>query len=805
MKHPHLSTFSRLLSAGAAILLCAGAVFAAPTAEIVSSASLATYRNPSGTEVNPWGGGSGMSWLFDGNFSNGAYTPRGNGNGDYFLLDFSGQQDAGYEPGYFITEIKVAQVNAFNYSLYISTDGTDWTAVPNATGVSLVGTATYAVNALATYAKLVLDANGGWTANIAEFEVWGYKKAVPQVVSSASICKFYKSNGTMVGNNGTDAFGGGTGINNLFNNNFTENVYIGPNGRLDNGGYFILDFTESGTMPADGWHITEIAAGNNLASAPYSLYYSMDGSTWTEVPDAQGVTTTGKMTFNVNDTAKYVKCVFDKVGGWTASFNEIRVWALNPADVACTHPSYTEWTLVAGSGSCTTRTQEHCFCTVCDEEFFRDGDPLGHDFVGTVVTPGTASSYGSGSLTCSRCGFHIDMIEPINLITTRVAGARIGGMAVAGQVNFTDITVTSTGNGADEPNPNNNWGVNPVSLYDGNWTFSWQNYWYSGAGRDPEPHVDFKFATTIDLAKIEISLPNEAHQTVFYSYDEATDTETEIGRIVVEPDSAITGDNGYITTTRFFETPVSHLRVRQWNAAGTAQRQMKISEIYPYGTVTGCGMRHPAVLVNEVNGFSTLAAAVESASAGDSIVLVDDLTEDGFTITKNVTIDLDDNTLTITDTPLVVQTVPTRSASGVVIRNGDIVTSVGDAIQASGSGSVLTLGTGLTVTGAGEVLYAHDGGKIVVDGADISSSSGTTAVADGAGSSVELTSGVLRAPAGTAVIAARNGATATVSGGSFTAPVADSYCVSGKMSTTEANASGLYTLTDRPSATVLLK
>lgn len=151
---------------------------AAPTAEVISSSSLATYCNSSGTEVNPWGGGAGMSWLFDGNFSNGSYTPRGGGNGDYILLDFSGQQDSGYEPGYFITEIKVAQVNSFNYSLYTSTDGTDWTAVPNATGVSLVGTATYAVNAQAAYAKLVLDANGGWTANIAEFQVWGDRKSV---------------------------------------------------------------------------------------------------------------------------------------------------------------------------------------------------------------------------------------------------------------------------------------------------------------------------------------------------------------------------------------------------------------------------------------------------------------------------------------------------------------------------------------------------------------------------------------------------------------------------------------------------
>ena len=645
------TTFSALWGgACAALLLLAPLAQAAPTAEIISSASLATYRNSSGTEMNPWGGGSGIGWLFDGNFGNSTYTPRGNGNGDYILLDFSGQQDSGYEPGYFITEIKVAQENAFNYSLYTSTDGTDWTAVPNATGVSLVGTATYAVNAQATYAKLVLDANGGWTANIAEFQVWGYKKAVPQVVSSASICKFYKSNGTMVGNNGTDAFGGGTTINNLFNNNFTENVYIGPNGRLDNGGYFILDFTESGTMPDDGWHITEIAAGNNLASAPYSLYYSMDGSTWTEVPDAQNVATTGKMTFNVNDTAKYVKCVFVKVGGWTASFNEIRVWALDPADVACTHPSYTEWTLVAGSGSCTTRAQDHCFCTVCGEEFFRDGEPLGHDFVGTVVTPGTASSYGSGSLTCSRCGFHIDMVEPINLITTKVDGARIGSVAVSGQVNFTDLTVTSTGNGADEPNPNNNWGVNPVALYDGNWTFNWQNYWYSGAGRDPEPHVDFKFATTIDLAKIEISLPNEAHQTVFYSYDEATDTETEIGRIVIsEPDPTITGDNGYVTTIRFYETPVSHLRVRQWNAAGTAQRQMKISEIYPYGTVTGCGMLHPAVVVNEVHGFSTIADAVAFIEEGvpATVVLATNLVEDVvIPAGKDVTLDLDGHSIT---------------------------------------------------------------------------------------------------------------------------------------------------------------
>lgn len=563
-------------------------------AEIISSASLATYRKSSGSEITPWGGGSGMSWLFDGNFGNGTYTPYGgSGNGDYFLLDFSGQHDAGYEPGYFITEIKVGQSNTFKYSLYTSTNGTDWTAVPNATGVSLVGTATYAVNAQATYAKLVLDANGGWTANIAEFQVWGYKKAIPQVVSDVSLCKFYKSNGTMVGNNGTACFGGGPTIINLFNNNFTENVYVGVNGSLDNHGYFILDFTQSGTMPEDGWHITEIAAGNLLASAPYSLYYSMDGSSWTLVNGATNVTVTGKQSFNVNDTAKYVKCVFEKVGGWTANFNEIRVWALDPADVSCTHPSFTEWTLVAGSGTCTTRTKDHCFCTVCGQEFFRDGEPLGHDFVATLVTPGTVTEFGSGSLTCDRCGFHLDMTRPIDLIKTVVDGRQIGSVAVSGQVNFTDITVTSTGNGADEPNPNNNWGVNPVALYDEKWDFAWQSYWYSASGRDPEPHVDFEFATDIELAKIAISLPNDNRLTVFYSVDEEG-TETEIDRIVTEADSSITGDDGQVSEIYFFETPLNHLRVRQRNAADTAWVQMKISEIHPYGTVVGAGRRRPS-------------------------------------------------------------------------------------------------------------------------------------------------------------------------------------------------------------------
>jgi len=483
---------------------------------------------------------SALDYLTDGDLTRGVSIGD---NGVYFVLDFSDATSTP-EPMMYVDEIVVGHAaESRMYSLYVSADKSTWT--PVAENVTTSGETSYPVKDRIIAVKYVFVLK---TANntLGEFHVWGYKSSVPKVISDKNHAKFYKSNGTMVGNNGTDAFGGGTTIANLFNSNFTENVYIGPNGRLDNGGYMILDF--SGDGPADGWFITEIAAGNNLASAPYSLYYSMDGATWETVPGATNVNVTGKQVFNVNDTAKYVKCVFVKVGGWTASFNELQVWGMNPDDVACTHPSFTEWTFVEGTATCLVPGIEEQFCSVCGERFTRTQPAgLGHDFVSHLLVPGAYRKFGSGYIDCSRCDWRLDFpldpnnlwdTMPLDLVTNRVNGTQIGRISLLGQFNFTEITVTSTGNGASEPDPNQNWGVNPVALFDNKWDWSWQNYWYSlRASLDPDPHVDYVFGTEIDLAWIDFSTDNANYTNRFFSVDDATGEETLLAET-----SALTAD-----------------------------------------------------------------------------------------------------------------------------------------------------------------------------------------------------------------------------------------------------------------------
>ena len=154
----------------------------------------------------------------------------------------------------------------------------------------------------------------------------------PQLISKQSIATIYKSNGTV--NN--DAFGGGTGMGNFFDGNLEGGVYIGPNNRTDNGSYIILDFTKDSSMPSGGWFVTSFAI-SSATTHKYSLYYSPDGSAWTNVNDGVGVSKVGTGVYDVNEVAKKAKIVFDEIGGWTASVSEIQVYGVDPADITCPH------------------------------------------------------------------------------------------------------------------------------------------------------------------------------------------------------------------------------------------------------------------------------------------------------------------------------------------------------------------------------------------------------------------------------------------------------------------------------------
>ncbi len=148
----------------------------------VASVSKAKLYNSDGSMTanngtGGFGGGAALSHWFDGKKKTdgsdmwgggGTYLPN-LGNGGYCVLDFSND----LPDGYFVTDVAISQCNAHPYSIYWSTNGTEWTAVPGAQNVSYVGEGIYGVNKIAKFVKIVFNETGGWDLNICEIEVWG--------------------------------------------------------------------------------------------------------------------------------------------------------------------------------------------------------------------------------------------------------------------------------------------------------------------------------------------------------------------------------------------------------------------------------------------------------------------------------------------------------------------------------------------------------------------------------------------------------------------------------------------------------
>ena len=341
----------------------------------------------------------------------------------------------------------------------------------------------------------------------------------PELISSASVATFHNKDGSI--NN--DPFGGGSGMGWFFNGNLSDGAYIGPNGRAANGCYVLLDF--SGAMPG-GYYITDIAI-SEVSSYAYSLYYSANGSTWTSVPDATGVSKIGTATYGVNDIATQIKVVFDVIGGWNPSVSEIQVWGLDPADVECRHKAefLTEWVPIQGTANCTERGIDQRECTNCGMVFTRESETLlalGHLFGTTLDRVGSGLFFGSGVISCDRHDFTIVCTNgPVDLVKyeTEELGVQIGDIARDELVQFTDITVSSTGQ--------TEYGVNPHHLIDGNWTMSWNNHWFA-ASRSVDEYVQFDFGVAIDLTSIDISVPNKTHTIKFCAVEDGVE------RIVAE-------------------------------------------------------------------------------------------------------------------------------------------------------------------------------------------------------------------------------------------------------------------------------
>lgn len=542
-----------------AFLLLALAAFAlpsmaAPTAEKISKVSQAKLYNSDGSMTanngtGGFGGGAALSHWFDGkkktdgtDMWGGGGTYLANlGNGGYCVLDFT--DDA--SDGYFVTKVCISQCGAFPYSIYWSEDGTTWNAVSDAQNVSYVGEGVYGVNKLATHVKIVFNETGGWSLNISEIEVWGYEPVLPTKISKLSQAKLYNSDGSMTANNGTGGFGGGAALSHWFDGKKkTDGTDMWGGGgtylaNLGNGGYCILDFTDD---MADGYYVTQVAI-SQCGAFPYSIYWSNDGTEWTAVPNAQNVSYVGEGVYGVNKIAKYVKIVFNETGGWSLNISEIEVWGMDPDDVTCTHPNVTDnspaWT-VYQAATCTGNALEERVCPDCGERFTREAllTALGHVYVATLIEAGTVTSYGRGTVTCSRegCDFHIDFDgQPVDLTT-------LGGEPYQGVVQYTDLTASSTG-GQDG-------GISPSDVIDNAWTDGWNSYWFATSLSTNE-YIQFRFGTTIDLTKIEYSVLNQDQTVYFNKYDPATGEETPLAQVIIVKDES-EGALGYQRKTIYF-------------------------------------------------------------------------------------------------------------------------------------------------------------------------------------------------------------------------------------------------------------
>jgi len=421
------------------------------------------------------------------------------------------------------------------------------------------------------------------------------RAADPVKLSSVGHSMFYRGGNGYVGNAGMN---GGSYTESLFNGSFTDYLF-----QNTAGAELVMSTTGRDDDDADTgepWYVTEISIGH-AGNTKYSLYYTTepapdysgltlinggnnnfyyagvsDSRAWTPIEGATDIQASGKKTYSVNVVATAVKYVFDTTLDWTTSLAEVEVLGVDPAEMGCQHPSFTEWEAVPGSATCTGYGDERRKCTVCGEEFFRNSlPPLGHDWVTHLSKPGSSSAYGSGTLECSRCSEKLVFVEntPIDLTTE-------GGVAADGLIQFTDLSVSSSA-------PDGG-GTGPDDLIDGDWTWGWGHYWFA-ASRSESEYVQYDFGTEIDLTKIEWSAPNHALTLKFYLWD--GETEEPLAEVPVANDGS---DNDYQRGSLSFRgVSAKGLRLHIADPTGIGYNGISpvgLSELHPYGTVKGAGL-----------------------------------------------------------------------------------------------------------------------------------------------------------------------------------------------------------------------
>ena len=400
------------------------------------------------------------------------------------------------------------------------------------------------------------------------------------VISKTDFAHIYNKSGTIIDGN---SFGGGPNLGSLFNNSWDDYVRLPKAG---NNCYVLVDFTTSGVSGAlaGGYYVTKIVVGA-AGKYPFSLFYTV-ADTGAEVQLANQCLDEGKLTYDVGAIATKVKVVFHTCRAWEYNdyqISELQVWGLDPADMACSHPSYTEWEMKEAA-TCTTRQIDHRYCTVCYEEFEQEvGAPLGHDYVTHLEKPGKCNRYGTGWIDCSRCDFVAEFPEPKDMIT-------LGGFAELYKVQFTDVNVSS------EYNPQW-WGTWARHLFDN----KWESTHWAAMTRTGE-WVDFEFGTTVDVTRVELSAPNHDHTIQFFARDGEMETlmdEVPITNIVTLVENPETGESVVTTqawqrvTVEFTEQHAKAVRVRFVDEIGFVSAQdnhcTALGELHLYGTVLGAG------------------------------------------------------------------------------------------------------------------------------------------------------------------------------------------------------------------------
>ena len=556
MKTPPIRSFLLALALAAVALPS----MAAEATKISDVAHSILFRNGSGTRgAAGTNGGHYTDRLFNGNFTDWTYCNR-YGTTElvidvtHIITDPDGQA--------FVTSVLVGHQGGSKYSLYYTTeeepadiltyaaDPRTWVAIDGATNIQEAGTKTYNVNQIATAVKYVFVTGSDWDAQLAEVEVQGYEYIPPKAVKISSLGRsIFFRNGS--GNRGSYGTNGGHYSDRLFNGNFTDWTYCNRYGTTE----LVIPTTgldDQGNDTGVAWYVTDFLVGHQGGSQ-YSLYYTTeaepadvltyaaDPRTWIAIPGATAIKEAGTKTYGVNKTVTAVKYVFDTGADWDAQLAEVEVWAMDPSTITCLHENMTDefpaWT-VCTPATCTENAFEERFCPDCNERFEHEVllSKLGHDFVATLIEEGTVTSYGRGEVNCSRCDYHIDFNgEPMDLAT-------LGGLPINGIVQYTDLTVFSSG-GQDG-------GITPASLIDNKWTDEFHESWFAD-GLSTNEWIQFKFGTTIDLTKIEYSVLNQDQTVYFNKYDPATGEESPLAKVVIVKDTS-DGALGYQRRTVTF-------------------------------------------------------------------------------------------------------------------------------------------------------------------------------------------------------------------------------------------------------------